>query len=384
MEIERRNLLRIAASSVAIPLFPIISRASASKNFYFAARATQAGGHRVSGFTTSGHLVTDFRLPARGHSLAVHPEEPVIVQFARRPGRFAAVIDYAHQSLETWITPPDDRHFYGHGIYSQDGRILYATENDFNNQRGVVGIYDVQNGYKRFGEIDSYGIEPHDIRLLSDNETLVIANGGILTRPDLPRIKLNLPTMSPSLCYVNRHNGDLVAEKRLNSELRQLSIRHLSVTQDDTVGIAMQYEGPAGKLVPLVAIHRPVPSNSGDSDQNQLQLLTAPDNALRAMRRYCGSICIDATRQIIAVSAPRGNLIAFWDLATTHYLTSVEVFDSSGVALADESGSIIATSGNGEIVMIDPISRTVTPIHQRFSYGDLGSWDNHLVVASAG
>ncbi len=144
----------------------------------------------------------------------------------------------------------------------------------------------------------------------------------------------------------------------------------------------MQYERPAGELVPLVALHRLVPTNSGDSDENHLQLLIAPDAALRAMRQYCGSICIDAEQRIIAVSAPRGNLIAFWDLATTDYLTSVKVLDSSGIAPAEEPGSFVATSGNGEIVIVDSISQTATPIHQQFPDGNVGSWDNHLVVAS--
>jgi hypothetical protein len=38
--------------------------------------------------------------------------------------------------------------------------------------------------YKQIGEFEAHGMEPHDIALLSDGRTMVIANGGIRTHPD--------------------------------------------------------------------------------------------------------------------------------------------------------------------------------------------------------
>src|SRR5690606_30895384 len=110
--------------------------------------------------------------------------------FARRPGTFALVIDVVHGRILYRIASAESRHFYGHGAFSSDGRLLYATENDFAGERGVIGIYDAADGYRRAGEIPSYGIGPHELRLLADGTTLAVANGGILTRPDLPRVKL--------------------------------------------------------------------------------------------------------------------------------------------------------------------------------------------------
>ena len=82
-------------------------------------------------------------------------------------------------------------------------------------------------------------------RLLSDGETLVVANGGLATHPDLNRAKRNLPTMAPSLCTIDRRDGALLQELRLDPALHQLSIRHLAVGPADTVALAMQYEGAA-------------------------------------------------------------------------------------------------------------------------------------------
>ena len=68
-----------------------------------------------------------------------------------------------------------------HGVFSADGRLLYSTENDYDGARGMIGVRDVTGGYKQIGEFPAHGMEPHDIALLSDDRTIVIANGGIRT-----------------------------------------------------------------------------------------------------------------------------------------------------------------------------------------------------------
>ncbi|MBV6657419.1 MAG: DUF1513 domain-containing protein [Devosiaceae bacterium] len=66
--------------------------------------------------------------------------------------------------------------------------------------------------------------------LLLDGHTTVVANGGIHTHPDYPRQKLYLPTMAPSLAYLDVETGDLVDQVSKPSELHQLFIRHLTQT----------------------------------------------------------------------------------------------------------------------------------------------------------
>ncbi len=98
------------------------------------------------------------------------------------------------------------RHFFGHGVFSPDGALLYATENDFDNAAGMVGIYDARSGFARIGEFPTHGVGPHELLLLGDGRTIAIANGGIETHPDFGRAKLNLPTMKPSFVLVDRAN----------------------------------------------------------------------------------------------------------------------------------------------------------------------------------
>ena len=224
MAIDRRRALRLLAGGLAGPLLPasVGARATARDTpLYLSARAEAGGGFRVSGFAADGASLFDLPLPGRGHSFAVRPGGREAVQFARRPGGFALVLDLARGAIARPVKAPPDRHFYGHGVFSRDGRLLYATESDFENERGVIGIYDAERGYKRQGELPSHGIGPHEIALLSDGETLVVANGGIATHPDLPRVKLNLPTMAPSLCFVDRGSGALRRDHRRLRAARQ-------------------------------------------------------------------------------------------------------------------------------------------------------------------
>lgn len=370
--IRRRQLLGLLTGGLAGPLLPLRLRAETGRRLYLSARAEEAGGYRVSGFDADGRPAFDLPLPARGHSFSVSPDGRVAVHFARRPGVFAQAIDLQRGIVLHDLATPDNRHFYGHGAFGPDGRLLYATENDFTAGRGVIGVYDATNGFRRVGEIPSHGIGPHEVRLLSDGTTLAVANGGILTRPDLPRVKLNLPTMSPSLAYVDRRDGRLLKEVRLAHEFHQLSIRHLAADRDDTIAIAMQYEGPTGDRVPLVAT---CPRDG------HVRLFDDQSDVLRAMNHYCASVAFDREWRVLAVSAPRGNLVTFWDGATGAHLSSVAVPDGSGVAPARCAGRFLVSSGQGGVATVEARTGTATPLRSAFL--SAGQWDNHLVAVES-
>ena len=376
MGIDRRTALRLLAGGLltASPLgLPLSHGAALRGRLYLGASAGAGDAYRVSGFRASGAAVFDLNLPGRGHSFAVCPERRTAVLFARRPGRFALAIDLVRGAVTAEFATPRDRHFYGHGVFSRDGRFLYASENDFLGERGVIGIYDAGKGYRRAGELAAHGIGPHEIGLLSDGTTLVVANGGILTHPDLPRVKLNLATMAPSLSYVHRGDGSLLRERRLAPALHGLGIRHLAVGRDDTVAVAMQYEGPRGDLVPLVALHR-----LHAAEGAPLLPLEASPRVWRAMRQYCGSVCFDSGGQLLAVSSPRGNLVTFWDADAGIHVSSARVPDGSGVAPGARPGEFLASSGHGGVAIIEAWSGSSAPLNTAFV--NARRWDNHLAT----
>ncbi|UXN75241.1 DUF1513 domain-containing protein [Devosia sp. A8/3-2] len=88
--------------------------------------------------------------------------------------------------------------------------------------------------------------------LMPDGVTFVIANGGIETHPDYGRAELNLDTMDPSVAFVDRRDGHLVGQLRLESGLHQLSIRHMAIDARSRVWFGCQYRGAPSDSPQLV------------------------------------------------------------------------------------------------------------------------------------
>jgi len=145
-----------------------------------------------------------------------------------------------------------------------------------------------------------------------------------------------------------------------------------AVGRDGLVAIAMQYEGPAGDRVPLVATHR---------RDGPAALFDGPAEVLRSMAHYCGSTAFDASGRVLAVSAPRGNVVTFWDAATGAHLSSVAVPDGSGVAPRGQLDRFLASSGRGGVVAIDARTGAATPLASHVL--GAGRWDNHMVAVPA-
>lgn len=336
---------------------------------YAAACKDQSGQNQAIVFSLDRGVITAVPLPARGHDFVLRPSKRECAVFARRPGNFAAIFDPTRRGEAHFITTRADRHFYGHGAYSSNGKLLYATENDFDNARGVIGLRDATDGYKWIAEFSTSGIDPHDLAILSDGHTLVVANGGIETHPDSGRMKLNLATMHSTLSYIDLRSGDLIEQHDLGPGLAQLSIRHLGVTAADNIIFGCQYEGPKTDRPPLVGFHR-----RGE----RLQLVSAPPKIQRAMRNYIGSVTVDRTGQIAATSAPRGGLVAYWDIASRRFLGETRLADGCGVSSTGHGEEFLLTSGFGELRLgpsgVQIPDRDVAKLLKTYA------WDNHALL----
>lgn len=377
VDLSRRRFLALAtALPIASPIVLLALRAvlgqagPAPHTRLLSARSDGAGGYRVTGLDATGRIALDQALPERGHGLALHPDGRQAVCLARRPGDFLLVLDLATGEGMALHHTPADRHCDGHGVFSADGLLLYTTENAIDSGEGRIGIWDAADGYRRLGELPSHGLDPHELLLAPDGEQLIVANGGILTRPETGRAKLNLETMQPSLVYLDRRDGRLRAEQRLAPELHRLSIRHLALGRDGTVCAALQYEGPAQDRPPLVAFHRP---------GQDLEPVAAPPEIQAAMCNYCGSVAADPSGDWFAVSAPRGNLICFWG-ADGGFRGSTPVTDGCGVAPGDAPGTFYLSSGTGSLYRHDCNTGATARLPGPPTEGI--QWDNHLTLCA--
>lgn len=314
--------------------------------------------HLLAAVDGDGGPVWQLPLPARGHDIAIRPTGTDLALFGRRPGDYLWVVDRQTGALLRPIAPPTNRVLCGHGVYSADGRRLFTSENDFPHGRGCIGVYAADAKYKRIAELPSHGVGPHELVMLSDGHTLLIANGGILTHPDSGRAKLNLDRMDPNLAWVDSRDGRLLHHWRPPADWHQLSVRHLDVNQRGAIAVAMQYQGTADQHPPLIALLQ----------QNGIgRLLVAPDPIQGELRNYCGSVRWSRDGAYFAVSSPRGGRVTEWAVDGT-FIRQYRQTDACGI-VADEQGFWVS-DGGGRL-------RHYPSSDRGLAFGNL-RWDNHL------
>lgn len=355
MVIDRRALLWGAALGFGLALVP--GRAKADTRLMVSTARLPDRRYTVVAIESDGAVRFVTPLPDRGHEPVIAASRNEVVVMARRPGRFLVVVDLVDGTVRHQLSAPDDRHFYGHAVFDARERLLYTTENDYDGERGVIGVWDAAGGYARLGEIDAHGIGPHDLALGLDGRTLLIANGGLLTHPASGRAKLNLDSMQPSLAVVDIASGEAMRRLTLPAELHQLSIRHLAAAPDGTIGFGMQYEGPTGDSVPLAGTW---------SLDGSIALLPLEGTAPADTRNYVGDLAIDATGRYLAASFPRGNRVGVWDLSQRRLIGLVSAPDACGLANEVGTDRLWISDGGGAIGPLAPARSlkraTITPI----------------------
>lgn len=363
MAIDRRSLLLGTLAFVGTAPMGRAFAAAASDVAYVAAARRGDGGYSVLLLRADASVVREVPLSGRGHDIAIHQPSGRVAVFARRPGAFGIAFDLEKTQAPLIFTPGEGRHYFGHGSFSQDGRLLYASENDITSGQGVIGIYDVARGFKKIGEHSTYGMGPHEIMLLADGKTIAVGNGGLDTTPDAGRENLNVDTMEPSLAFVDAESGKLIAKHAMTGDLKSLSIRH--VTQDATglVWFGGQWEGTPSETPQLVGSAGP---------DRELKLIEPQAKGGSDLRGYIGAMAVSTDGRIIAASAPKAGHVLYVDTATASVIGQSNLKDVCGIA-PEGTEDFAASSGFG--VMRYETARASTISEHELQ--DI-SFDNHL------
>jgi hypothetical protein len=365
---RRRFLLGSGAALLAAKGRPSFAVEARFEETYFSGRADGAGHYQVVVFDGGGDILLDCTLPARCHAIAVRPDGAQCVAVARRPGAFAVVVDLARRAVALELAATPGRTFAGHAVFSADGRRLLLAEDDAGLEEGFVSVRDVDDGYRTIRSFRTHGIGPHELLWSADARTIAVANGGILINPDSGRAPLNIDSMQPSLALIDPADGALRHEARLSAELHQLSIRHLAALSDRRLAFGMQYQGPLEDDVPLVGIRTP---------DGSVRLLEMPLEFGARVRQYIGSVAADASGRWLAASAPRGNVVLFWDAESAVFAGSIDIADGCGVSRTSLANEFLLTSGAGVVERVTCEGPLRAQKMESAALAD-GQWDNHV------
>ncbi|MBF7072196.1 DUF1513 domain-containing protein [Glaciecola sp. MH2013] len=319
------------------------------------------GSYSVAAVDVLGNIISKVALPQRAHDVLEMPHKPGhVLVFARRPDRFAMEIDLASGQIVKRFSSQADTHFYGHGVLSKNGDYLFTTENRYDFKQGLIVVRNTST-FEVEGRFDSHGIGPHELVFMPDNNTLALANGGIETHPDYPRIKLNLDSMQSNLSYINSQTGAL--EHQVLPKDPQLSLRHLDVNPQGRVVVGAQYQGKRGKIQALVFSHH--------MHDKELMPMQASNTQWQQMQQYTASVVCHQNQAY--VTCPRGNSLFIFDLVKNKALAQITQKDVAGLV---KTGSGIASSnGLGQISLLK--GRASAPAYKELNFPSL-KFDNHM------
>ena len=355
--LRRRHLLALAA----VALLPLPARAATP--WLVSAAADFEGGFLLAALDADGSLRWRTDLPARGHGLARRPGSGELVAMGRRPGVFARILDPASGDVLAGLAPAEHRSFGGHAAFSADGRFLLTSEEEAVEERGLVGVRDAEAGWTQIAELSSGGVGPHDLTLLPGGKALVIANGGITTSVEMGRAVLTDGELDSAIQILDPRGGGPLHTLRLDGELSELSLRHLSADRDGRIAFAAQNQGSADYDGPLVGLIEP---------DGALRWLEAPAGLGWRLRGYVGSVAFADSGRLVVATSPRGGRVIVWRVDDGALLAEVTLADVCGVA-ANEAGILLST-GEGTLCAMagsgaEP-SRLPVPHLQ---------WDNHML-----
>ncbi|MBX7078967.1 MAG: DUF1513 domain-containing protein [Nannocystaceae bacterium] len=305
-----------------------------------------------------------------GHGFAVDPTEPARAAVFEKHGPGAAIVDLRRLACVMPLRPGPDREFYGHGAFSRDGALLFATEIVKDPQRrGALGVYDGRTG-ARVGELPSGGVAPHDCALVDEGRVLVVGNGGgALGQPE-----------PPCVCWIDLADGR-VLERRALPDAR-FDVGHLAIDAAGDLAIVSaprfgtpQPERARGGLTlwPRGAAARTIDADAGDDALRH--------ETVAAMIGETLSVALHEPTRTVASTNPQGHLLAFWDLDTGALRARLRVPNPRGVALTRDGSAYVVSFGVfGKLSRVD--AHTLRPVDAPGNRDGLptGATGSHLLV----
>lgn len=361
---SRRQFIASLAALMSAPAWVRAASSGMQTNILLAANWQTGNSYQtglLSGTASSEALkiTATIDVPTRAHGLLREPAGTIIT-VARRPGNWLLRWDREGKPLAWHWTEPN-RAFAGHVLASADGSTLYTTEIDLETGSGLIGVRDAASLEKR-AEWPTHGIDPHQLVWdVTHPGSLIVANGGVPTRPETGRMKHDLDQMDSSLVRLDGRTGELLGQWRLEDS--RLSLRHLawnvSVHGHPLLGIALQAEHDTAiekAAAPVLALF----------DGEKLRTVFSP----QTLAGYGGDIA--AMGKHFAVSCPRVNSIEIFDVtgAWRSHLSLTEA-----CALTYTSHTIVA-GGHHQVISLH---RTDSSHTNEITIPDF-RFDNHWIA----
>lgn len=274
-----------------------------------------------------GAEATSIPLSFLAHGITQSPHEPQQYVLFEKRGPGSCVVDLATKEVVRTIEAGKGRHFYGHGVFSADGSLLFCTESDAaDGHRGYVAVRDAKD-YTLLGDFPSYGRAPHDCMLHGDGATLVIANGGSpVGHPEGPSV-VGVDVKSQALEWCEEIPDP------------QIGAGHLAMTQAGDLAVV---SAPRDGLDPDTSCGGVSLRPAG----GRLTVAREPAEVTRALLGETLSVAIHEPTGVVGATTPLGHHVTFWDMKTGNLVKTLRVPNPRGIAVTLSGDELVINFGS--------------------------------------
>ncbi|MFO0559343.1 MAG: DUF1513 domain-containing protein [Polyangiales bacterium] len=304
------------------------------------------GGYTLRGQPTHVLARVDLDHPARGvmsfsmrflpHGFAFDPSRSSRVAVFEKKGPGACVIDVTTGVIERELASGEGRHFYGHGAFSPDATLLYATESVLTEGgRGELVVRDAKT-LEHLGALSTHGFSPHDCVLLDDGKTMVVANGG-------GAIGVRGSSL-PCVTYIEFATGKLLEKIPLPSPT--INAGHVAVSKrGDLVIVSAPRDGVEGGDVAQGAVTLRLA-------KRKPFVIERPRELVARMIGETLSVAIDAESTLALTTHPLGDCVSAWSLADGSSRGVLELPVARGVALTLDGREFVVSHKHGDAMAL--------------------------------
>ncbi len=285
------------------------------------------------------------------HALTIDPNDPSKAAVFEKKGPGACYLDFVEGRVVAQLTSPKTRHFYGHGAYSPNGSLLYATESYLEDQhRGALIVRDAKT-FQELGSVPTHGTAPHDCMLLDDGSTMVVTNGGGPLRGGA----------APSVTYIDVKSEKLLEEVKLTAP--RYNTGHLAISGDGNLAVvSAPRDGLPGKAPKLGAI-------SLKPKGQPLITMRKPKKVVDRMKGETLSVLIhpreqDGGDERVLATHPDGDMLSVWSMRQGKLLRKYTEFEQPrGICLTLDGNYFAVSHSLGRSVALSFIStETYEPV----------------------
>lgn len=279
------------------------------------------------------------------HGISFDPTDAQRAVVFEKKGPGACVIDLRSRRVVRSIPTEKTRHFYGHGAFSTDGSLLYATESQLD--REFAGVLVVRDGktLRELGTLPTHGTAPHDCILIDEGRTMVVANGG---GP--------VGGSAPCVTYIDLKSEKLldlvpIGSPRFNAGHVALSAR------GDLAVVSAPREGLSNQEFGAVTIRA-----AGQSAVT----LKRPHNAIARMIGETLSVAINDRDRTVLATHPLGDCVSVWRIDDSSLVELIETYNPRGLAMTLDGAWYLlshTTETSVRITILDSETRRPLDLH---------------------